>query len=172
MNFSGINYESFADGEGVRVSFFVSGCKRHCKGCFNQEAWNFDAGYPVTDDVYREIKKHINKPYIAGITILGGEPMEYENMECALTAVLIAKSYGKTAWVYSGYTFEELCERNDILTDSILSYTDVFVDGAYDESQRDITLPFRGSKNQRIIDVRASLDNGYTTLVKKYKLCN
>lgn len=158
MNFSGINYESFADGEGVRVSLFVSGCTRQCPGCFNKEAWDFNAGDPLSPDVFSSIQEHLNRPYISGLTLLGGEPMEYVNMIGSFTATCVAKSIpNKNVWVYTGYTFEELISRKDVITKMILANTDVLVDGSYNELQRDVTLPFRGSRNQRIIDVQSSL---------------
>lgn len=164
MYLSGINYESFADGDGIRVSVFVSGCHRHCPGCFNQEAQDFAFGEPVTQSIRKEIFEHLDKPYIAGLTMLGGEPLDDENVEGTYDIISLAKVLGKTVWLYSGYTFEELLtnKRHRIL--SILDNIDVLVDGPFIVAQRDITLPFRGSSNQRIIDVKKSLRAGKVLL--------
>lgn len=164
MNFSGINYESFADGEGVRVSFFVSGCNRHCPGCFNPEAQDFNYGEPFTRHVLADFAYHLGKPYISGLTILGGEPMEPENLKGTLALAKESRSIGKTVWIYSGYTYEELIARHDDRTNAVLALTDVLVDGAYVEAERDVSLPFRGSKNQRIIDVQKSISNNEIVL--------
>lgn len=166
MNLSGINYESFADGEGVRVSVFVSGCHRHCPGCFNKEAQDFCFGDSLTQDVYAEIFERLNKPYISGLTMLGGEPMDEENVEGTYQIVMLAKMLGKTVWVYSGYTIEELWLRMNSRIGDILRNTDVLVDSPFILEQRDTTLAFRGSSNQRIIDVQESLQAGEVVLYK------
>lgn len=166
MNLSGISYESFADGEGVRVSVFVSGCHRHCPGCFNPEAQNFDFGECLTGGIRSGISKHLAKPYISGLTMLGGEPMDEENVAGTLQIVRLAKALGKTVWIYSGYTFEELISRCDSQTQDVLRETDVLVDGPFIEALRDATLAFRGSSNQRIIDVQESLRIGKAVLYK------
>ncbi len=160
MNFSGINYESIADGEGVRVSFFVSGCSIHCQGCFNQSAWSYEAGQPLTEDVMREIKDHLNKNYIKGVTVLGGEPLDSRNLVGTFHVAKAAKDLGKDVWIYTGYTMEQLVRRMHLGTDMDMvlqavlgNYTDVLVEGPYVEAMRNITLPFRGSSNQRIIDM-------------------
>ena len=172
MNFSGINYESFADGEGVRVSFFVSGCNRHCPGCFNPEAQHFNYGAPFHMGVLEDVVAHVNLPYIDGLTMLGGEPMESENLHMTLWLSYETKRIGKSVWIYSGYTYEELIARNDNETNAVLDYTDVLVDGAYIESERDTSLPFRGSRNQRIIDVQRSLDAGEVVLYQPRPISN
>lgn len=159
MNFSGINYESFADGEGVRVSFFVSGCNRHCPGCFNLDAQDFNNGELFTHSVLEDVITHLKKPYIAGITMLGGEPMEPGNIQGTLQIVSATKNIGKSVWIYSGYTFDELINRHEYDIDSVLKLTDILVDGAFIEAERDKTLAFRGSKNQRIIDVKKSIES-------------
>lgn len=172
MNFSGINYESFADGEGVRVTFFVSGCNRHCPGCFNKDAQDFDFGSPFDKYVLLDVAEHLDVPYIDGLTIMGGEPMEPENIGMTLLLAASAHSHGKTVWIYSGYTYEELVGRNDRYTECVLKFTDVLVDGAYVESERDTSLPFRGSRNQRIIDVQSSLATGEIVLYHHHLVPN
>lgn len=160
MKLSGINYESFADGEGVRVSVFVSGCHRHCAGCFNKETQDFNFGDSLTQDICAEIYEYLNKPYISGLTMLGGEPMDEENIEGTYQVIMLAKALRKTVWVYSGYTLEELWLRTGSCMGDILRNTDVLVDGPFILEQRDTTLAFRGSSNQRIIDVQESLRVG------------
>ncbi len=162
MNFSGINYESFADGDGVRVSFFVSGCRRHCRGCFNTDAQRFDYGERFDDKTVDVIMERLKRPYISGITFLGGEPMEPENVFCLIDLAQEVRKIGKTIWVYSGFTYEEIL--NCPAQRKLLSLCDVLVDGSFVEEQRDITLAFRGSRNQRIIDVQKSLATGTVVL--------
>lgn len=171
MNFSGINYESLADGEGVRVSFFVSGCSIHCPGCFNQSAWSYEAGYPFTEDVMREIKDHLSRRYIRGITVLGGEPLDPRNLMGTFHVVKAAKELGKDVWIYTGYTLDQLMRRMHLGADMTLqavlgNYTDVLVEGPYIESMRDISLPFRGSSNQRIIDMPRTIQRNEVVLYK------
>lgn len=159
-----------ANGIGVRVSLFVSGCTHHCKGCFNPETWSFDYGKPFTEETEEEIFRLLNPPYISGLTLLGGEPLEHENQEALAPFLKRVKDRfpGKTIWCYTGYLFEE-----DILnrmlaewecTKDILNCLDVLVDGPYVEEEKEIGLRFRGSKNQRIIDVKRSLKEGKTKL--------
>lgn len=158
---AGINYDSLVDGEGVRVSIFVSGCNRHCKGCFNERAWDFTYGRLLDEDLMQKILEAVERPYISGVTIVGGEPMDHENVRGVfdlLNRILThcrIKNLRRNVWVYSGYSFEELlhrCESHDVLL-----HTDVLVDGPFEEILRNVTLPFRGSSNQRIIDVKKSI---------------
>lgn len=164
MNFSGINYESFADGEGVRVSFFVSGCNRHCPGCFNPEAQDFNYGTPFTYDVQKDVSKHLKLPYIDGITIVGGEPMEPSNLDMTTQLAVEAKQAGKSVWIYTGYTYEELVDRHHFGTDVLIAMTDVLVDGPFIQSLADKRLLFRGSSNQRIIDIPKTRQSGTIVL--------
>ena len=164
MNYASIRNCDIANGEGVRVSLFVSGCTHHCKGCFNEEAWDFAYGKPFTREVEDELLELLAPSYIAGLTLLGGEPMESENQQ-ALVPFLrrFRKLYGdtKTLWVYTGckYGIDLLRHptpsrwRTDV-TDEFLSMIDVLVDGPYIEELKDISLAFRGSSNQRIIHLR------------------
>lgn len=163
MNYGEIKKYDIANGEGVRVSLFVSGCTHHCPGCFNQATWDFDFGKPYTKETEEEILEALAPDYIAGLTLLGGEPFEPKNQE-VLTGLLkrVRQRYpDKTVWCYTGYLFDKellgesraRCEY----TDEMLELIDVLVDGRFVEGLKDITLRFRGSSNQRIIDVRASL---------------
>ena len=150
MNYAEIKKVDIANGPGVRVSLFVSGCRNHCKGCFNPETWDFDYGRPFTRATEDEIIKALRPSWIQGLSILGGEPTEEEN-----AAVLIpflkrvrAALPDKDIWLYSGYTYEALRDKE------ILSLADVLVDGPFLLEQKDAGLAFRGSRNQRIIDLR------------------
>ncbi len=156
MNYMEIKRSDIANGPGVRVSLFVSGCTHHCKGCFNPETWDFDAGKPFDSLVEIEILNLLGRSYINGFTLLGGEPMEPENR--AVLLPFLKKVRDKypdlSIWCYSGYTFEELLKSG---ADDILEYIDVLVDGEFVLEKKDIRLPFRGSSNQRILDVKSSL---------------
>lgn len=157
MHYGTIKPCDIADGPGVRVSLFVSGCRNHCKGCFQPETWDFEYGEEYTDETEERILALIGLEYIQGLSILGGEPMEPEN-QGTLTA-LIAKTRElypmKDIWCYTGYTIESLTGREDGgLTLRMLSMIDILVDGQYRESEKDLRIAFRGSRNQRIIDVR------------------
>lgn len=165
MNYAEIKYCDIANGVGVRTSLFVSGCTHHCKGCFQPETWDFAFGQPFTHDVEDEIIESLKPDHIAGLTILGGEPMEPENQEALAPFVArVRAEVSKTSiWVYTGDVWEDLVlggARNTIDTANILQNIDVLVDGLFVEEQKDISLRFRGSANQRIIDVAASLAAG------------
>ena len=159
MNIAKINPCDIANGPGVRVSVFVSGCRRHCPGCHNPQAWDFGYGEPHTEETGKYILKLLEPDYIDGITILGGEPMEAENIPGVAEIVQIAEEAGKTIWIYSGYTLEQLEKRARTERDIwyILETADVLVDGEYREDERDITLKFRGSRNQRVVDLRKTV---------------
>lgn len=167
MNYSEIKNCDIANGEGVRISLFVSGCRHHCKNCFNEVAWDFEAGVPYTEEVQEKILEMLKPDYISGLSILGGEPFEPENQSSLLSLTkAVRKVYpGKDIWCYSGFTWEELTgdSASRAWTEnclSLLTTLDVLVDGPFIEEQKDITLALRGSSNQRIIDVKASLDSG------------
>ena len=159
MNFASIKNCDIANGIGVRISLFVSGCTHHCKNCFNSEAWDFNYGEKFTAKQQQYIEELLKPDYIAGLSLLGGEPMEPQNVKGLLPFIRdIIKIYPqKTIWCYSGYTFEQLIDRNDADTNELLSYIDVLVDGKFVEELKDISLRFRGSSNQRIIDVKKTL---------------
>ena len=147
MNYAGIIYNDIANGPGVRVSLFVSGCRNHCPGCFNPETWDFDYGDPFTAEIEAEIVEALRPSWIQGLSILGGDPMEPENQEVLLPFVrrLRAEFPTKDIWLYTGYRLE------DVSGSPMLPYVDVIVDGPYIETEKDVRLAFRGSRNQRII---------------------
>ena len=166
MNYGNIKECDIANGPGVRVSLFVSGCRHHCKGCFNAETWDFGYGKPFTEETGREILRLLEPSYIQGFTVLGGEPFEPENQPAVAELLKqIRMVYPqKDIWCYSGYTLESdllsesraRCEA----TDEMLSCIDVLVDGEFIEEQKNISLAFRGSENQRVIDVPKTLASG------------
>lgn len=168
MNYATIKTCDIANGPGVRTSLFVSGCTHHCKNCFNAEAWSFDAGAPFTAAVEAQIIADCAPEYITGLSLLGGEPMEPQNQRALLPFVqrFRAAYPAKDVWCYSGYTWEELtagrahCE----VTDALLRQLDVLVDGKFVQERYDISLRFRGSSNQRLIDVPRSLATGTVVL--------
>ena len=152
-----------ANGTGCRLSLFVSGCNHHCKGCFNPETWSFSYGTPFTEETMEEILSKLKPEYISGITILGGEPLDYCNQRHVLKLLQQIKDKlpEKDVWIYTGYIWENLTTPgkpgNTYLTKQILELTDVLVDGPFVLEEKDISLVFRGSRNQRIIDVQESL---------------
>ena len=160
MNYGEIKKYDIADGPGVRVTLFVSGCRHHCKGCFNAETWDFHYGNPYTEKTEKEILDALNHPYIAGLTLLGGEPFEPENQrELVKLLKKVREMYPKkNIWSYSGYVYDkDLIPGGRVyteVTDEMLSYIDVLVDGPFVEDLKDITLQFRGSSNQRILNLR------------------
>lgn len=165
MNYGKINPNDIANGLGVRVTLFVSGCTHHCKNCFNSETWDFGYGKPFTKETEDEILAHLDKSHINGLTLLGGEPMEPQNQRVLLPFLkrVREKFPQKDIWCYSGYLFdtEIVCGRAHCeATDGILSLIDVLVDGRFIEEKKNIMLKFRGSENQRIIDVQKSLKEG------------
>ena len=166
MNYGEIKNFDIANGEGVRVSLFVSGCTHHCKNCFNKETWSFDYGEPFTGEVEDKIIAELAPSYINGLSLLGGEPFEPQNQQGLIPLLRRVKTElpDKNIWCYTGYLFDKdllgesraRCEY----TDEMLSYIDVLVDGEFVQELYSITLQFRGSSNQRIIDVRKSLKEG------------
>ena len=170
MYYGEIKKCDIANGPGVRVSLFVSGCTHHCKGCFNEETWSFEYGKPFTEETEEQILKLLEPSYISGLTVLGGEPMEYVNQQGLLPlARKFKETYpDKTIWCYTGYTFEtdlldRMCNEWEY-TKELLSYIDVLVDGEFIDEQKDLSLRFKGSRNQRIIDVPKSLKTDTTVL--------
>ena len=147
MNYSGIKKTDVANGPGVRVSLFVSGCRNHCAGCFQPETWDFDYGDPFTEETEKEILEALRPSWIQGISILGGDPMEPENQEALLPFLqrLRAELPDKDVWLYTGYRLES------VSASPMLDLVDVVVDGPYIEAEKDVSLAFRGSRNQRII---------------------
>lgn len=156
-----------ANGEGVRVSLFVSGCTNRCRGCFQPQTWDFRYGQPFTAETEERLLSFLSPGYINGLTVLGGEPFEPENQR-ALVPFLrrVRQTYpGKTIWCFSGFTYEELTADGAHprcgVTDEMLSMLDVLVDGRFVEELKDISLRFRGSSNQRLIDLNASRATGH-----------
>ncbi len=170
MNYGNIKYFDIADGPGVRTTLFVSGCSHHCPGCFQPETWEFDFGRPYTAETEEEIIASLAPDYVDGLTLLGGEPMEKVNQRALLPLVKKVRELypQKDIWCYTGYTLEtELLQPSRArceVTDELLSLIDVLVDGEFIEAQRDLTLLFRGSRNQRLIDLPATLKKGETVL--------
>lgn len=167
-NYSKIKTFDIANGKGIRTSIFFSGCDFKCRGCFNSELWDFNVGEPCGFDMYNKIKKSINE-HIAGISLLGGEVLHPRNMEDVFTLCTRFKNDfpEKTIWMWTGSTFEELQSREGYehdITFAILKFIDVLVDGRFIEEQKDLTLKFRGSKNQRLIDVQESLKQNKVVL--------
>ena len=166
MYYGEIKKYDIANGEGVRVSLFVSGCTHHCPGCFNQDTWDFSYGKKYTDETEQEILDALSPGYINGLSLLGGEPFEPQNQEVLVKLLKeVRERYPeKTVWCYSGYLFDrELLSESRArcgYTDEMLSMIDVLVDGRFVEAKKDIRLVFRGSSNQRIIDVKKSLESG------------
>lgn len=159
MNYAALKKFDIANGPGVRVSLFVSGCRHHCKNCFNREAWDFDFGKPFTKETEEEILAELDKDYIKGLSLLGGEPFEPEN-RAALTELLkrVKEKYpDKTVWCYTGFEFEILTDQT---AREMLSLIDVLVDGKFVEELKSPDLIFRGSSNQRILDLKKSLQVG------------
>jgi len=170
VNYATIKDCDIANGPGVRVSLFVSGCTHRCKGCFNEVAWDFDYGEPFTQQTVDSILQMLAPPHIKGITLLGGEPFEPQNQP-ALVDLLgqIKEKYPeKSVWAFSGYLFDKQILSGKLgpweVTKEFLSYIDVLVDGPFVQEKKDLSLRFRGSSNQRIIDVPASLQSGQVVL--------
>ena len=163
MNYATIKKTDVANGPGVRVSLFVSGCTHHCKGCFNSVAWDFQYGQAYTLETEQEILQALAPDYIRGLSLLGGEPMEPQNRATVLSLVKkVGEIYPrKTIWCYTGYDFDKdllaWMEAGDPVITKLLPLLDVIVDGEYKEECRNLRLPFRGSENQRILDVPLSL---------------
>lgn len=170
MNYATIKNCDIANGPGVRVSLFVSGCTHRCKGCFNEVAWDFNYGQPFTQETIEMILKMLAPEHIQGITLLGGEPFEPQNQQSILQLLRqIKKTYpNKSIWAFSGYLFDKDILAGKLgpweITREYISYLDVLVDGPFVLEKKDLSLRFRGSSNQRIIDVPASIEKGEVVL--------
>ncbi len=161
MNYSVIRPLDIANGPGVRVSLFVSGCSRRCKGCFNPETWSFTYGEKFSSETFLELYRMLGNPNVKGLSILGGDPFEPANRECVETICALVALYfqgKKDIWVWTGYSFEEVKDA------PAMKYIDVLVDGPFEEDKKDLRLKWRGSSNQRVIDVQESLRTGETVL--------
>lgn len=161
MNIAKINYNCIENGPGIRHSVFVSGCPFRCKGCHNQEAWDYSYGEEYTLPLEKAFLDKCDVPYMKGITVLGGEPLCPENYDTVLSLVKAFKNRfpEKTVWVYTGYLYEDLADKE------IMDYIDVLVDGPFVLDKRDLRLKFRGSSNQRIIDIKKTRESGETCLL-------
>ena len=164
MNYGEIKKNDISNGIGVRTSLFVSGCRHHCKDCFNAQTWDFGFGEAFTEQTMMEILESCEPDWINGLSLLGGEPFEPENQRVLLPFLVMFKEKfpDKDIWCYSGFTFEEITGRaksraKPDVSAEMLSLIDVLVDGRFEESKKDISLKFRGSSNQRIIDVQKTL---------------
>lgn len=164
MKYGLLKKTDIANGSGVRVSLWVSGCDRHCPGCFNVESQDYNYGEEFTVDTVNEIALALGKEHISGLTILGGEPLSNVNRPTVLALVYLIKKVfpDKTIWIYTGYKYEEVKE------DPILCFTDVLVDGEFIEDLKDISLKFRGSSNQRIIDLNKTKLSGELRLKEDF----
>lgn len=166
MNYATIKNCDIANGPGVRISLFVSGCTRHCKDCFNREAWDFNYGEPFTEEVMDRIVDLLRPAYVRGLTVLGGEPFEPQNQPGVLALLRKVKQElpEKSIWCFSGYTLDghilagKLGPRE--VTMELLSYLDVLVDGPFIAEKKNLSLRFRGSENQRLIDMKKTLASG------------
>lgn len=167
MNYIDIKKNDIANGEGIRVSLFVSGCTHKCKGCFNTKAWDFNSGETFTNETLNEIIEALKPNYIKGLSLLGGEPFEIENVNPLIEIVKkIKKEYPKKdIWAYSGYTYEELIKNNE--KKELINLIDVLVDGKFILELKNPSLAFRGSSNQRIIDIKKTIKKGCIVLHPK-----
>lgn len=171
MHYSTIKDCDIANGIGVRITLFVSGCTNHCKNCFQPQTWDFDFGEPFTEETEEKLLEMLKPDYINGLTLLGGEPMEPQNQRVLVPFLKrVREAYpNKNIWCFTGFTYEVLktdgshprCE----VTDEMLSLIDVLVDGRYVDELKDLTLQFRGSSNQRLIDMVKTRENGEITLL-------
>ena len=175
MNYAEIKYFDIANGPGVRTSLFVSGCTHHCKECFNEETWNFNFGQPFTEETENAIIESLKPAYVAGLTLLGGEPWEPANQRSLLPFIKRVREEvpDKSIWSFSGYLLEDLMDSDNKrchteVTEELLSLTDVLVDGEFQIEKKNIELMYRGSENQRIIDLKKSLSAGRVIQVEEY----
>ena len=174
MHYATIKEYDVANGPGVRVSLFVSGCNHHCKGCFNEIAWDFNYGNEFNQEVIDKILKDLDKEYIEGLSLLGGEPLEHENQKGLVKLVKQVKEKfpNKSIWCYTGFDFE-----NDVMkkmynnweeTKELVNNIDVIVDGKFEMEKKNPSLEFRGSENQRLIDVKKSINENKIVWAKIY----
>lgn len=166
MNYAGIKYCDIANGLGCRTVLFVSGCRNGCKGCFQPQTWDFTYGECFDEQVQQKVLDSLKPEYIEGMTLLGGEPFEEENQEALLPFMKKVKSLypDKNVWAFTGYIYDKDLilggRKHTKDTDDLLSLIDVLVDGPFIEEQKDITLKFRGSVNQRILDLKKTMESG------------
>lgn len=175
MNYASLRRMDISNGEGIRTSLWVSGCQFHCPECFNQAQQNYNAGKPYTEATLGKLAVELVKPYNSGLSILGGDPM-WQNMDGMSDLALLCDfthDLGKTVWLWTGFTWEELtqlgprADATQLMRYDLLTHVDVLVDGRYEAKLKDPTLAWRGSSNQRVIDVKASLHNDEIILYKE-----
>ncbi len=170
MNYAGIKYCDIANGTGCRTVLFVSGCRNHCKDCFQPDTWDFGYGLPFDEKVRQELLDSLKPDYVQGLTLLGGEPFEPENQKELLPFLKeVRRQYpDKDIWAFTGYVYDrDLIEgkrKHTQDTDELLSMIDILVDGPFEAEKKDITLKFRGSSNQRILDLQKTIKSGRITL--------
>lgn len=175
MNYATIKPVDIANGPGVRVSLFVSGCTHQCKGCFNEEAWDFQFGKPFTEDVQKQLLSSLDHDYIEGLTLLGGEPMEPSNQESLLPFIKAVREHlpGKTIWCFTGYDFEKdilgKMMKTSAVTRELIPLFDVMVDGKFVAEKKNLSLKFRGSENQRVLNVKKSLEEGRGVWMEEFR---
>ena len=158
MNYHDITKEDMNNGDGIRVVLWVAGCDHHCKGCQNKQTWDYNSGIEFDDEAKKELIEALSKPYIKGLTLSGGDPLcAADNNFFFFLCDLKRQFPDKDIWLYSGYTIEEILKDNDALKSNILLLCDVLVDGRYIEKKRDVTLKWRGSSNQRVIDIQKTI---------------
>ncbi len=159
MRYHNITHDDMKNGDGLRVVLWVSGCSHHCPGCQNPETWDEQSGIEFDADAEEEIRKELEKNYISGITFSGGDPMYLGNRDEILRlAKMVKEEFSKTVWLYTGYRYEEIKDT------PVLSFVDVLVDGRYEQDKRDVSLPWKGSSNQRVIDVKKSIQENQVIL--------
>ena len=162
MNYHDINHCDMLNGNGIRVSLWTAGCSVHCEECQNQQTWDFNSGIPFDENALQELYEALNKPYIKGLTLTGGNPIDNASDILYICKTVKEKFPTKDIWLYSGYTFEQIQEM--VGAKYVLEYIDVLVDGPYMKDKRDITLHWIGSKNQHVIDVKKTLQQGEVVL--------
>lgn len=175
MRYASLRRMDISNGEGIRVSLFVSGCLLHCPGCFNPDAWDYQYGEPYTEKTEKEILNLIVKnPHVEGLSILGGDPLLQESDDMRALKRLVDKVHdaGKTVWIWSGFTWESVMtttpdDKLEAARQNLIKSCDVFVDGLFIEEKKDLSLKWRGSSNQRVIDVKKSLAAGQIVLYKE-----
>lgn len=175
MNYATIKPVDIANGPGVRVSLFVSGCTHRCKGCFNEEAWDFQFGKPFTQEVQEQLLSSLDHDYIEGLTLLGGEPMEPSNQEALLPFIRAVRERlpQKTIWCFTGYDFEKdilgrMMEASSV-TRELIPLFDVMVDGKFVAEKKNLSLKFRGSENQRVLNVKKSLEEKQAVWMEEFR---
>lgn len=163
MRYNKIRKMDISNGPGVRVSVFMQGCSFHCKNCFNPETWDFEGGKEFTDETIEKVLELCSKEHVKGLSILGGEPMHPKNIDATtkLAKAFKEKYPNKNLWVWSGFEFDK-----DLKGKEVLNYIDVLIDGVYKDELHDPTLKWRGSSNQRVIDVQKSIKEGKVVMLK------